>query len=134
MSTHWFPDTCECVVDLDGSGSVPILLKQCPHHATAEDVLAENREKNVEVVNPLIREIGDGEMLPKGKTVEWERNEKGTLEYKLVGFTEAEKLSAATLITKKEILVKDESNLVIKEAVIKEEILVPVEEEVIKGG
>lgn len=130
MATRWFPDTCDCVVDIDGDKLT--LVEPCAHHASAEAVLAENQQKNVEVVNPLIAEIGDGEMLPKGKVVEWQRNEKGTLDYKLVGFTEAEKLAAVAVITHEEIQVKDESDVVLKEAITKEEI--PIEGEVIKGG
>lgn len=133
MATKWFPDTCDCEVEINNGEFA--LLKACQHHATAAAVLAENQQKNIEVVNPLIAEFGDEEKgLPKGKAVEWERNEKGSLDYKIIGFTEQEKLTVATLITKEEILVKDESDLVIKEAIIKEEVLTPVEGEVIKGG
>lgn len=126
MATKWIPDTCNCVVEINNGEFT--LLKACEHHATAADVLAENQRKNIEVVNPLIRELGDGEMLPKGKIVEWERNEKGVLDYKLVGFTEQEKLLAATIITHEDITLKDESDVVLKEAIVKEEA------EVIKGG
>lgn len=126
MATKWFPDTCTCEIDIEGEQFT--LVTPCPHHQTAEDVLAENRVKNVEVVNPLITEFGNGEILPKGKTVEWERNEKGTLDYKLVGFTEQEKILAATLVTSEDITLKDELDIVLKEAVVKEET------EVIKGG
>lgn len=131
MATEWTPDTCDCVVEIekDDLGALSYkLLRPCDHHVNVEDVVKENQSKNIDVVNPLIEAIGDGEKLPKGKTVEWQRSEKGVLEYTMVGFTEQEKILASTIVTKEEISIKDEGGAVVKEPITKETA------EVIKDG
>lgn len=112
MGTTWKPDTCNCVISIEDEG-VLLFVEACPFHTTPEDVIAENRAKNLEIVNPLIEEFGAGETLPKGKSIEWERNESGTLDYKLIGFTAEEQLQALSVVDSKDAVLKDESSSVL---------------------
>jgi hypothetical protein len=137
---RWKPDTCQCIILRNSETDEYMFEKACPYHSSPAETLAENRSKNTEVMKPIIEEYGteivkNPELAqPQDKFVDWMRNEKGKLDYVVVGFTAEEKERIAEIVTKEEIVVKDEGGLVVKEPVVKEIIEDPISEEVIKGA
>lgn len=133
-------DTCKCVIEADYVHDIELdeeagtatligvqsewsrLVNVCEFHtnSTMEEVKAEHFTKNLEVSGPLMDAFAVDGFLPKGKSLEWERNPKGELEYKIIGFTKKEKAVAVSVITKGEVLVKDEAGEVIKQPVVKD--------------
>lgn len=160
----WRNPTCRCVIGVEVDDIAKTksyrLLEPCPYHNTPQEVIAEVREyssieaqqrqlmdakfgkaqfKIVEYrvlngVETVISERQLGEAFPSDKYIEPIRNEKGTLDYKLYNFTEAEVAELEKVsIAPKGVLIKKEDDTPLypsKEIGIEE----PIEDGVIKNG
>jgi hypothetical protein len=101
MPTTWYPDTCDCVIEFDGSEPDDFSarkVKLCPRHARApataiRDILGENRTKNT--VAAALNEATGIDASGKDK---WRVLDDGTVLFELEEITDMQISAIATAL------------------------------------
>jgi hypothetical protein len=104
MPTTWYPDTCECVIEFDGSEPDDFSARKirlCPRHARApatavRDILGENRTKNT--VTAAIQTATGIDASGRDK---WRVLDDGTVLFELEGITDMQISTISTTLSGK---------------------------------
>ncbi len=89
--TLWHPDTCTCQIEISDTGATrgqAVQIVACKFHATADEVLVENRLKN--------SVCADVEIAAPGVSYEWKINDSRVVEITLLSGTQTSKNAVTT--------------------------------------